>query len=67
MRTALEFGQAPFGMVVAISLHSPCVVERNALIIAERRPAGALVAILMNNFFPDAREIGEVERGRALA
>ena len=55
------------GMVVAIGLHSPGVAERNTLIVAERRPAGALVAILMNHFFPDPREIGEVERGRALA
>ena len=47
MRAALKLGQAPLGMVVAVGLHAAGVVERNALIIAQRRPAGALVVVLV--------------------
>ena len=57
MRPALKLGQTPLGMVVAVGLHAAGVVERNALIIAQRRTAGALVGILGDAVGPHAREI----------
>ena len=45
MRPALEFGQTPLGVIVAVGLHAAGVVERNSLIIAQRRTAGPLVGI----------------------
>ncbi len=57
MRPALEFGQAPFGMVVAVGLHAAGVVERNPLVIAQRRTAGPLVGVFRDPVGPDACQI----------
>ena len=44
-------------MVVAVGLHAAGVVERDALIIAEGRAAGALVGVFGDAVRPDAGEI----------
>jgi hypothetical protein len=44
-------------MVVAVGLHAAGVIERDALIVAERRTAGALVRILGDAVGPDAGEV----------
>ena len=57
MRTALEFRQTPFGMIVAVSLHPARIVQRNALIIPKRRTARPLIRIFRYPVRPDAGEI----------
>ena len=57
MRPALKLRQAPLGMVVAVGLHAAGVIERNALIIAQRRTAGALVGVFGDPIGPHARKI----------
>ena len=66
MRAALKLGQAPLGMVVAVGLPAAGVVERNPLIIAQRRPAGSLVAVFVNALGPDAGKVGQLQDGSAL-
>jgi hypothetical protein len=61
MRAALKLGQAPLGMVVAVGLSAAGVVERNPLIIAQRRPPGSLVVVFVNALGPDARKVGQLQ------
>ncbi len=52
MRPALELREAPFRMVVTVGLHSTRIVERNTLIIAQRRTARTFVIVLGDSIRP---------------
>src|SRR5712692_4055865 len=54
MRAALELRQAPLGVVVTVGLHAACVIQRNALVIAQRRPARAFVGVFGDAIRPDS-------------
>ncbi len=57
VRPALKFGQTPLGVVVTIGFHPAGVIERNALVVSQRRAAGALVGVFGNSVGPDAGQI----------
>src|SRR5262249_49495481 len=57
MRAALKFRKAPLGVIVTIGLATASVVQRDALIVAERWAAGTLVVIFMDAFCPDSGKI----------
>jgi hypothetical protein len=48
-------------MVVAVGLSTAGIVERNALIVAQGRTAGSLVAVFVNALGPDARKVGQFQ------